>query len=401
MTGARPYLLEVSEVLWPADDEPRKATGRNARPRTLLAVPSARTPSLLLPSGRAAAAAAVRAYGGHGTLRNRSRTRATAALFSLGLGRLAFRDTLTVSDGEKSISAELSRILGRGVQVAVRGGPARANRKPVLAVLDDDGTLLAFAKVGTTALARDLVQVEGAALERLAPVLHSGVRAPRVLHQGSWRDMSLLVQEALPAASGQPVTDRRLMDAAAQLCRALGTTSASWGTSEHADVVRNRLARSPESTLTRDLAAAVAALSADRLPLELGCWHGDWTAWNCAAAGDRVLVWDWERFATGVPVGFDVLHYGLQSELARAAGPSVALAKALLREAPDRLAPLGVSPDAARVTALAYLIEIATRYHADGQADAGARVGGVGSWLLPVITEAAADLASSRGASAT
>jgi hypothetical protein len=392
MTIALPYLLDVSDVLWPAGDDHQHS-------RTLRAVPSARTPSLLLPSGRAAAAGAVRAYGGHGTFRNRARTRATAALFSLGLAPLAFRDTVTVDDGPDSIAAELSRVLGRAVQVAVRGGPARANRKPVLAVLDDDGALLAFAKVGTTPLAQDLVRVEGAALERLAPLLDSGVRAPRVLHQGSWRDMNLLVQEALPARSGQPVPAQRFVAAVGQVSRALGTTSASWGTSEHADLVRNRLARSPEGALTRELADAVQALAADGLPLELGCWHGDWTAWNCAAAGDRVLVWDWERFATGVPVGFDVLHHGLQSELARAAGPSPELATALVREAPARLAPLGVDADAAGRTALAYLIEIATRYHVDGQASAGARVGGIGSWLLPVITDAAADLAAHRGAS--
>jgi hypothetical protein len=401
MSSARPYLLDVSDLLWPATDAQPLAAGATRRPRTLRAVPSARAPSLLLPRERAAAAAAVRAYGGHGTFLNRARTRATAVLFSLGLAPLAFRDTLTVDDGEHSVAAELTRILGRAVRVAVRGGPARANRKPVLAVLDADGALLAFAKVGTTPLAQDLVRVEGAALERLAPRLGDVVRIPRVLHQGAWRDMNLLVQEALPTRSAQPVPAPQFLAAAAQVGRALGTTEAAWATSEHADVVRDRLEHSPESPLTTELAAAVAALSADALPLELGCWHGDWTAWNCAAAGDRVLVWDWERFATGVPVGFDVLHFGLQSDLARSAGPSLELAQALLRQAPDRLAPLGVHPDAAHRTALAYLIEIATRYHADGQADAGARVGDIGSWLLPPITAAAADLASHRGAGAT
>ncbi len=44
---------------------------------------------------------------------------------------------------------------------------------------------------------------------------------------------------------------------------------------------------------------------------ELGAWHGDWTAWNCAAAAqaDQVLVWDWERYTEGVPRGFDALHH--------------------------------------------------------------------------------------------
>src|SRR5690606_19279441 len=46
--------------------------------------------------------------------------------------------------------------------------------------------------------------------------------------------------------------------------------------------------------------------------LTLGAWHGDWTPWNMAWDGTQVLLWDFERFATGVPVGFDRVHYALQ-----------------------------------------------------------------------------------------
>jgi hypothetical protein len=46
--------------------------------------------------------------------------------------------------------------------------------------------------------------------------------------------------------------------------------------------------------------------------LTLGAWHGDWTPWNMAWDGTQVLLWDFERFATGVPVGFDLVHYRLQ-----------------------------------------------------------------------------------------
>jgi uncharacterized membrane protein len=37
------------------------------------------------------------------------------------------------------------------------------------------------------------------------------------------------------------------------------------------------------------------------------------------------------------------------------------------------------------VTALLYLVDLAARYLADRQAEAGARLGVLGSWLLPVL----------------
>ena len=49
--------------------------------------------------------------------------------------------------------------------------------------------------------------------------------------------------------------------------------------------------------------------------LAFGSWHGDWTRTNVAPHGHSVLAWDWERFGTGVPVGFDALHYDLLSSV--------------------------------------------------------------------------------------
>ncbi len=38
-----------------------------------------------------------------------------------------------------------------------------------------------------------------------------------------------------------------------------------------------------------------------------------------ASLADTLLVWDWERFAPGVPLGFDALHYALQKGITTAA----------------------------------------------------------------------------------
>ena len=62
-----------------------------------------------------------------------------------------------------------------------------------------------------------------------------------------------------------------------------------------------------------------------------------------------------------------------------------AAAEAIVAKAPAVLAPFGIQPGTARFVALLYLLEIAARYLHDGQAEAGARLGDVGTWLLPVL----------------
>lgn len=115
-----------------------------------------------------------------------------------------------------------------------------------------------------------------------------------------------------------------------------------------------------------------------------GAWHGDWAPWNMANLADALLVWDWERFATGVPVGFDAVHHDLQRRI-QSSGDAAGAVESTVRAAGELLAPVGVSGEAREMTALLYLVDLATRYLTDRQAEAGARLGVLGTWLLPVL----------------
>jgi len=119
--------------------------------------------------------------------------------------------------------------------------------------------------------------------------------------------------------------------------------------------------------------------------LTFGCWHGDLTPWNLAYTSAGLLVWDWERFAVGVPVGFDALHYWLQARVVRPRCDPAEAAALCVAIAPELLAALDVPPAQARLTALAYLAELSVRYLADRQAEAGARLGAPDRWLMPAI----------------
>jgi hypothetical protein len=151
--------------------------------------------------------------------------------------------------------------------------------------------------------------------------------------------------------------------------------------------LRERLAdadqREEQAALMRAL--DVLATRAGGTTLTYGSWHGDWSPWNMASTDRGLLVWDWERFTCGVPLGFDALHYRLQSDVGPRHRDPLDAATSSSQHALKLLAPFGIGPEQARITGILYLAELATRYLADRQLSAGARNGNPGTWLLPAI----------------
>src|SRR5262249_34828417 len=88
--------------------------------------------------------------------------------------------------------------------------------------------------------------------------------------------------------------------------------------------------------------------------LTFGAWHGDWSPWNMASTTGGLLLWDWERFASGVPLGFDALHYWLQSEVGPRHRDPLAAATDCVEHAAGLLAPFGIDATRARLTAALY-----------------------------------------------
>ena len=86
----------------------------------------------------------------------------------------------------------------------------------------------------------------------------------------------------------------------------------------------------------------------------------------------------------------DAVHE-LQARLERGEDAESAVG-ATVSGAAERLAPFEVRPSAAEVTALLYLVDLATRYLADRQAESGARLGVLGTWLLPVLIKRIGEL---------
>lgn len=384
--GRSAYLGELAGLIWPEPAEPALRKGGAG----WVVVPSASRPRLLVPTGSGRAAASAVRHSTEAVGRKARLVRqGLATAFRLGLGPLVFRDRLVVTGG--GLDAYLAEVLGERALVSLHIGPARANRKPVLQLLAPDGRALGYAKLGVDPLTRALVDAEAAALRRLADLPLGPVTVAGVRHHGDWHGHALLVQEALPVRlpratpAAAEAAERAAMVAVAGC---LGVRRRSWAGSDHAarlaDAV-DALGARPEAGRLRAALKTVADLDPS---VAFGAWHGDWNGGNSAVLADgRVLVWDWERFEADVPVGYDELHRAVQTAIGNDGVEPVEAARALIAGADRALAPFDPDGRGADLVAVLYLVELAARYLRDRQAEAGARLGHVDTWLLPAVEE--------------
>jgi hypothetical protein len=251
--------------------------------------------------------------------------------------------------------------LGRDdLAAAIVLGPVRPNRKPVVQLIGRDGGAVGYMKVGWNDLTRRLVRAEAATLRRLAGAGPRTFTVPDLLHEGQWQGLDITISSALPhrlLRRGRryalpPVATSR------EIAELGGVGETTLGDSGWWAGLKARLAPIAEAG-----AAAVLAPTLERLEgrasarLAVGTWHGDWGPWNLRATAGRLLVWDWERSADGVPLGFDLLHFGYQTALqGLGQPPEAAIATGRDRAAPH-LAALGQAPGTEELLSDLYLLE--------------------------------------------
>lgn len=275
--------------------------------------------------------------------------------------------------------------MGQDVVVALHLGARRANRKPVLEVMDTAGRILAWGKLGVNDLTDQLVRGEAFALARLGSIPLSRLAVPQLLASTQWRGHPLVLMTPL-SPTRAPVSTDLLAGAASELADSFEIETPDEALTRYHETLIRQVASLPETTLTARMTAVIPDLTSSLGGCRLGAWHGDWTPWNMGVDGRRLCVWDWERLATPVPRGMDLLHHRFQSDVVlRSRSPQAAALALLAWSTPS---PAGeVDPAARRGSALAvaYLLGLGVRYLADDQAATGNRLGAVSTWLGPVL----------------
>lgn len=386
-TGRAAYVRQLAGLLWPA---PARVTiGRERAPgparAEYLLIPNAERPKLLVPAARPAAAAAVTGFNAERSPRAAALSRVLRTALRTGAAHPLLRDRLRVHGDGETIEDHLAGALGHPVLPALHIGPARANRKPVTQLLTPDGRTVGFTKIGVNPLTAELVRAEVRALDLVGRAATTAMTVPAVRSAGRWRGLELLTLEALPVWKARaPVTGDRLVAVMREIADIAGVESAPLTSSAYwkdLNAAATALGDEPRAARVR---RALGLIGSD-VELTYGSWHGDFALWNLAVLPDTVLVWDWERFTTGVPRGYDALHYHFQDAAATRGRPLADAIRDTLDAAPRLLAPFGHDGPSAGPVALLYLCDLAVRYLRDRQDEAGAAAGRVEEWLLPEL----------------
>lgn len=386
------YLAQARAVLWP-EGQPTEPL---EDPVTATVLPSASRPRVYAPDlPRRAGASAVLRYTAQQGWRLRAMGAGLAGVIRLGLHeRMATTERIVHRPGPDSIDAHLASVLGQPVETSLALTPDRANRKPVLEVFDRAGRSIAFAKLGTNDLTERLVRAEAAALTTLARHDLPHLLVPRLLDCDRWHDMTVLVMSSLPMPGFARLKPQLLLEAMLEVSRIADEPRIGAESYVHGLRARARAATpiAGEDFIAHwsELLDGVVAI-AQVEDIVLGSWHGDWTSWNCGPSGERVSVWDWERFAQPVPVGYDRLHHSLNREVGRDRRNGFPrAAPVMVQRAPDLLEPWQLSTSVARTTALLYVLDVSLRYMADDQRATGGG-GTVERWAFPTVSAALAN----------
>ena len=333
-------------------------------------LPTARHPRILAPvSAPGPAAAAVTQFSNGAPARGRLAAVAAAAALRSGLahrvlrGRVSIAVAPGVGDGDLPglvLSHHLARVLDLPrADLAVRVGASRPNGKPVVQVSAPDGRIVAFAKVGWNDLTHGLVAAEADALRRLAASPPAAFAVPDLLHAGEWSGSA--VTAVVPAMGGRPhVSPEPPAGVTRELALGAATGRAVLAESGWWRRVRERI-EAAGGDEQRTMAERIGSMDGGR-ELAFGRGHGDWTPWNMAEVEGRLVVWDWERAAEGVPVGVDAAHYCLLVALnARGLPPDSAVPDVLGR-LPRVLEGLDVPGADARLVVSLELLEMSVRF---------------------------------------
>lgn len=392
MNSETTYLTDLAAVLWPCggllgpgDGAFRRIVHRN-RGNQYLPVPNAHNPRVILPAhNRSAATRGITSFAQGHSLRERLQTLMLTGAFATGIAPLLLRDRLYVGAGP-GIEHALSIALDRELTIAIHVGPPRANRKPVLLLLTPGGRTIGYAKIAINDLTSQLVRAETRALRHLAESRLKDVTVPRLLYEGEWNGHPLLVQEALPVGdqTDRP-TRHQLLRCVSQIVGLARVRERKLSASPYRQALDARIAKLGTRPEAAPLRGALHRLPDVSLPF--GAWHGDLTRWNIASTARRAFVWDWERLALDAPAGFDALHYDLNESVQSGVHPGVHRwldsGSRLLRD--PLMAERGLRPHTVSTVMALYLIDLATRYLHDRQAETGSRFAAVDDWLLPAL----------------
>jgi hypothetical protein len=288
---------------------------------------------------------------------------AAAAIGLLGLGLVSPVRRLAV-DRDVSLVAHVAAVLGvASPRAIVLLGPPRANQKPVIQLHDQRGRTLAYVKVAWNDLTCRLLAAEEQSLRLLDTVDGRGFITPSVIATGSFGESNWLAIEPLEVRRRRhpSLTD------ADRLARLVEQTAPIWsGSTADSPFVTQLSNATSRLALGHEAFGAVRTRWMDH-DIDLAAGHGDFVPWNMLNGDPEPALWDWERYRPAVPVGFDRIHYRVQTAVHRQRCTLSEALRSIEAEIDD------VLPDVTAASRPAhlewYVLDMLSRYEADAEND--------------------------------
>lgn len=227
-----------------------------------------------------------------------------------------FLPKVYMTEGETNLFEHIKDVLGhRHTTFAISLGTPGAHRKPVIQILNEDGKILGYVKVGWNETTNALVQNEAKVLQQLKDMFHSFL-VPEVFYAGEWHRRFLCVQLAPKgevALASQTLIPQylKVINELAHLYKISQPLeeSAFWKRiKERVNNVQNAYYR---HVLLRGLQVVREAVSSQPLPFH--CCHGDLTPWNAYVVEGKLCLYDWEYANPQAPAGYDLFHFLVQT----------------------------------------------------------------------------------------
>ena len=334
-------------------------------------------PELLLPTGRKATVAALRRFhDGMDRPRRRKKMAAVAlaksgALAKLWRGRVNVVTSASLAlDGQASLLAHLNEVVGQPCLHAMTfGPPLRLNRKPVIQMINPQGDVVGFAKIGWNQRTKELLNNEIAWLRKLEVSVPKSFAYPAVLNAGSWRGVDYALFDPVPSTYRSEVEPSSLVgnDVFAEIAELSGTEVTPLIQSAFVDRIERYLRRHPNFNLI----ARYLEQHRD-MPLTFGSWHGDVSPWNVSTIGGLPHIIDWEYAASPVPVAFDMFNAIFQVEvMLKRKNPEEVTTQIVGRASEMAEGTFGLSPDEISVSFGCFLIEVIAKHKFLGAPEVG------------------------------
>jgi len=288
---------------------------------------------------------------------------AVATTGLLGLGLLSPGRRLAV-DRDESLLYHVADVLNiRSPRGIVLLGPPRANQKPVIQVHDRLGRTIVYIKVAWNDLTGQLLTAEERSLRLLSTAVERCFGVPTLIAAGFFGQSNWLAIEPLRVKRRR----RASLADADRLARAIEHSAPAWSGGTRGSPYVVQLASTTSSLPTGRVAFETVLQRWGDHPIDLAAGHGDFVPWNMLNGDPEPAVWDWERYRTAIPVGFDRIHYRVQVALHRRGSSLPDVLRLIEMEIES------VLPDVTAALRKAhldwYLVDMLSRYEADAGND--------------------------------